>query len=101
MAGMYACDPLGEPPARRVMEQFRVGRNEYDYGLMIEADAARRLGAEAHKACGGGVRRRLSDYHLEKGLSRVLWVGLAGRPACGDRAARFPCGGRDLQQHRC
>ena len=25
---------------RRVMEQFRVGRNEYDYGLMIEADAA-------------------------------------------------------------
>ena len=33
MAGMYACDPLGEPPARRVMEQFRVGRNEYDYGL--------------------------------------------------------------------
>ena len=25
---------------RRVMEQFRVGRNEYDYGLMMEADAA-------------------------------------------------------------
>ena len=29
---------------RRVMEQFRVGRNEYDYGLLVEADAARQLG---------------------------------------------------------
>ena len=28
----------------RVMEQFRVGRNEYDYGLLVEADAARQLG---------------------------------------------------------
>lgn len=85
---------------RRVMEQFRVGRNEYDYGLMIEADAARRLGLKRTKhvevVCGG-------DYltTIGKGLSRVLWVGLTGRPACGDRAARVPCGGRDLQQHRC
>ena len=31
---------------RRVMEQFRVGRNEYDYGLMMEADAARKLGLQ-------------------------------------------------------
>ena len=42
---------------RRVMEQFRVGRNEYDYGLMIEADAARRLGLKRTKhvevVCGG------------------------------------------------
>ena len=42
---------------RRVMEQFRVGRNEFDYGLMIEADAARRLGLKRTKyvevVCGG------------------------------------------------
>ena len=42
---------------RRVMEQFRVGRNEYDYGLMIEADSARRLGLQRTEhvevVCGG------------------------------------------------
>ena len=42
---------------RRVMEQFRVGRNEYDYGLMMEADAARRLGLQRTRhvdvVCGG------------------------------------------------
>lgn len=42
---------------RRVMEQFRVGRNEYDYGLMVEADAARRLGLQrtshVELVCGG------------------------------------------------
>ena len=41
----------------RVMEQFRVGRNEYDYGLMMEADAARRLGLQRTRhvevVCGG------------------------------------------------
>lgn len=42
---------------RRVMEQFRVGRNEYDYGLMVEAEAARRLGLRhtehVELVCGG------------------------------------------------
>lgn len=42
---------------RRVMEQFRVGRNDYDYGLMVEAEAARRLGlrrtGHVEVVCGG------------------------------------------------
>ena len=42
---------------RRVMEQFRVGRNDYDYGLMVDADAARRLGLRrtdhVEVVCGG------------------------------------------------
>ena len=37
--------------------EFRVGRNEYDYGLMMEADAARRLGLQRTRhvevVCGG------------------------------------------------
>ena len=41
----------------RVMEQFRVGRNEYDYGLLVEADAARQLGLRrtdhVELVCGG------------------------------------------------
>lgn len=78
---------------RRVMEQFRVGRNEYDYGLMMEADAARQAGPAAHPACGGGVRRRLSCHHLEKGLPRLLRVGLTGNPgtmrSCGGTSGRW------------
>ncbi len=42
---------------RRVMEQFRSCKHEYDYGLMIEADAARQLGLQRTKhvemVCGG------------------------------------------------
>ena len=38
---------------------------------------------------------------LPRRVMEQFRVGLAGRPACGDRAARVPCGGRDLQQHRC
>ena len=42
---------------RRVMEQFRACKHEYDYGLMIEADAARKLGLQRTKhvevICGG------------------------------------------------
>ena len=39
----------------RVMEQFRVGRNEYDYGLLVEADAARQLGLRRTDHVGAGV----------------------------------------------
>ena len=86
---------------RRVMEQFRVGRNEYDYGLMIEADAARRLGLKRTKhvevVCGGDYLTTIwkKDYRGSFG-----WDSLDDLHA-GDRAARVPCGGRDLQQHRC
>ena len=42
---------------RRVMEQFRACKHEYDYGLMVEAEAARRLGlrrtSHVEVVCGG------------------------------------------------
>lgn len=83
----------------RVMEQFRVGRNEYDYGLLVEADAARQLGLAPHRPCRAGVRRRLPDHRVEKGLPGLLRVGLAGSAARRDPAAGLPRGGRHLQQH--
>lgn len=82
----------------RVMEQFRVGRNEYDYGLLVEADAARQLGLRrtdhVELVCGG-------DYltTVWKGLPGLLRVGLAGSAARRDPAAGLPRGGRHLQQH--
>ena len=83
----------------RVMEQFRVGRNEYDYGLLVEADAARQLGLRrtdhVELVCGG-------DYLTtvwKKGLPGLLRVGLAGSAARRDSAAGLPRGGRHLQQH--
>lgn len=83
----------------RVMEQFRVGRNEYDYGLLVEADVARQLGLRrtdhVELVCGG-------DYLTtvwKKGLSGRLRVGLAGNAARRDPAAGLPRGGRHLQQH--
>ena len=60
----------------RVMEQFRVGRNEYDYGLLVEADAARQLGLRrtdhVELVCGG-------DYLT------TVWKRTTGAPLGGTR----------------
>lgn len=71
---MYAGCPLVSRLPRRVMEQFRVGRNEYDYGLMMEADAARRLGLQRTRhvevVCGG-------DYLV------TIWKRITAAPSGG------------------
>ena len=85
---------------RRVMEQFRVGRNEYDYGLMIEADAARRLGLKRTKhvevVCGGDYLTTIwkKDYRGSFGWDSLddLHAEIVQR---GFRAWRR------TQQHRC
>lgn len=63
----------------RVMEQFRVGRNEYDYGLLVEADAARQLGLRrtdhVELVCGG-------DYLT------TVWKRTTGAPSGGTRWKR-------------
>ena len=83
----------------RVMEQFRVGRNEYDYGLLVEADAARQLGLRrtdhVELVCGGDYLTTVwkKDYRGSFGWDS-LEVLHAESPAAG-----LPRGGRHLQQH--
>ena len=77
----------------RVMEQFRVGRNEYDYGLLVEADAARQLGLRrtdhVELVCGGDYLTTVwkKDY---RGLLRVgtRWKCCTPR-SCGGASARW------------
>ena len=96
---------------RRVMEQFRVGRNEYDYGLMIEADAARRLGLKRTKhvevVCGGDYLTTiwkkdyrgsfgwdsLDDLHAEivqRGDQLILYSDIVGPRQLGAIMEQFP-----------
>ena len=75
----------------RVMEQFRVGRNEYDYGLLVEADAARQLGLRrtdhVELVCGGDYLTTVwkKDY---RGSFGTRWKCCTPR-SCGGASARW------------
>ena len=65
------------------MEQFRVGRNEYDYGLLVEADAARQLGLRrpediAKGTCLSGV---FSCLLMALIYALITWMGAQSRGA--------------------
>lgn len=77
---------------RRVMEQFRVGRNEYDYGLMIEADAARRLGLKRTKhvevVCGGDYLTTIGKRIIAGPLGGTRWTTCMRR-SCSAASVRW------------
>ena len=77
---------------RRVMEQFRVGRNEYDYGLMIEADAARRLGLKRTKhvevVCGGDYLTTIGKRIIAGPLGGTRWTTCMRR-SCSAGSVRW------------